>query len=139
MFAVTIQIICLQFSFLLKLPGNRESFFFFPKFFTQQSLAYFLRLIFSVNFPDHTVTIKHLFFGYLGKFISNSISSSYYVLFYSELFPPATVTSVSFMLLYFMLLSCLFLNNHVTYYCLCDMTLLLSFFISLVLILSMWR
>ena len=76
--------VCNFLSFLLRPSWNQEwLFFFFPKFSTQQSLAYFLRLIFNVNFPDHTVTIKHLFFRYLGELISNSISSSYYVLFYT--------------------------------------------------------
>ena len=65
--------VCNFLSFLLKPSGNQEwLYFFFPKFSTQQSLAYFLRLIFNVNFPDHTVTIKHLFFWYLGELISNS-------------------------------------------------------------------
>ena len=65
--------VCNFLSFLLKPSGNQEwLYFFFPKFSTQQSLAYFLRLIFNVNFPDHTVTIKHLFFRYLGELISDS-------------------------------------------------------------------
>lgn len=83
MFAIiAIQMICLPFS-VFHVETIRKSWmiFFFFKFSTQQSLAYFLRPIFNANFPDHTVTIKHLFVGYLEEFISSSISSSYYILF----------------------------------------------------------